>query len=91
MKNLKKRKNLISALFSTQTLTDDWPDALDSFTGLVTKKCTKLGKTSENLILSRGLSHIKITLWYLMHGVISFSFYNAMPIGRFAPIRLIHE
>ena len=67
--NLKKKwrkKHQISALFSTQTPPEDWPDALDHLTiGLVAKKYTKLGKTSENLILSQGLSCIKIPLWYL--------------------------
>ena len=43
-----------------QTPFDDWPDALDHLTiGLVANEYTKLGKTSENLILSLGLSHIK--------------------------------
>ena len=50
---LKKRKNQVSALFSIQTPPVDWPDALDRLTiGLVANKYTKLGKTSENLILS---------------------------------------
>ena len=63
LKNLKEKKNQISALFSTQTPPDDWPDALDHLTiGLVANKYTKLGKTSENLILSLGLSYIKIPL-----------------------------
>jgi hypothetical protein len=44
----------MSALFSTQTPPDDWPDAI----GLVANKYTKLGKTSENLILSLGLSYL---------------------------------
>ena len=58
-----RKKNQISALFSTQTPPDDWPDALDHLTiGLVANKYTKLGKTSENLILSQGLSYIKIPL-----------------------------
>ena len=58
-----RKKNQISALFSTQTPPDDWPDALDYLTiGLVANKYTKLGKTSENLILSLGLSYIKIPL-----------------------------
>jgi hypothetical protein len=36
---------------------DDWPDAIDHLTiGLVAKKYTKLGKTSENLILKPGIS-----------------------------------
>ena len=52
LKNLKKKKNQISALFSTQTPPDDWPDAVDRLTiGLVANEYTKLGKTSENLIL----------------------------------------
>ena len=60
-----RKKNQISALFSTQTPPDDWPDALDRLTiGLVANKYTKLGKTSENLLLSQGLSYIKIPLCY---------------------------
>ena len=39
----KKKKNQISALLSTQTPLDDWPDALDCLTGLVAYKHTKLG------------------------------------------------
>ena len=59
-----RKKNLISGLFSTQTPPDDWLDALDRLTiiGLVANKYTKLGKPSENLILSHGLSYIKIPL-----------------------------
>jgi hypothetical protein len=58
-----RKKNQISALFSTQTPPDDWPDSLDHLTiDLVANKYTKLGKTSENLILSLGLSYIKIPL-----------------------------
>ena len=58
-----RKRNQISALFSTQTPPDDWPDALDHLTiGLVANKYLKLGKTSENLILSLGLSYIKIPL-----------------------------
>ena len=65
MKNLKK-KNQISALFSTQRPPDDWLDALDHLTiGLVANKYTQLGKTSENLLLSQGLSYIKIPLCYV--------------------------
>ena len=61
----KKKKNQISSLFSTQTPPDVWPDALDRLTiGLVANKYTKLGKTSENLILSLGLSYLKIPLCY---------------------------
>jgi hypothetical protein len=52
-----RKKNLFSALFSTQTPLDDWPDALDHLTiGLVANKYTKLGKTSENLILKPNAS-----------------------------------
>ena len=55
----KKKKNQISALFSTQTPPDDWPDAIDHLTiGLVANKYVH--KTSANLILSQGLSYIKI-------------------------------
>jgi hypothetical protein len=58
-----EEKKQISALFSTQTTLDDWPDAIDHLTiGLVANKYTKLGKTGENLILSLGLSYIKIPL-----------------------------
>ena len=58
-----RKKNQISALFSTQRPPDDWPDALDHLAiGLVANKHTKLGKTSENLLLSHGLSYIKIPL-----------------------------
>jgi hypothetical protein len=57
------KKNQMSVLFSTQTAPDDWPDALDHLTiGLVANRYTKLGKISENLILSLGLSYIKIPL-----------------------------
>ena len=57
------KKSQISALFSTQTPLDDWPDAIDHLIkGLVANKYTKLGKTSENLTLSLGLSYIKIPL-----------------------------
>jgi hypothetical protein len=53
----------ISALFLTQRPPDDWPDALDNLAiGLVANRYTKLGKTSEILLLSQGLSHIKIPL-----------------------------
>ena len=58
-----RKKGQISALFSTQTPSDDWPDAIDQLTiDLVAKRCTKLGKTGEHLILSLGLSYIKIPL-----------------------------
>jgi hypothetical protein len=43
---------------------DDWPDSLDHLAiGLVANKYTKLGKTSENLLLSQGLSYINLPLW----------------------------
>ena len=58
-----RKKNQISALFSTQTPPDDWPDALDHLViGLVANEYSKLGKTSENLLLSQGLFYIKIPL-----------------------------
>ena len=58
-----RKKNQISALFSTQRPPNDWPDALDHLAiCLVANKHTKLGKTSENLLLSQGLSYIKIPL-----------------------------
>ena len=61
--NLKEKKNQISALFSTQRPPYDWPDALDHLAiGLVANKYTKLGKTSEILLLSQGLSYMKIPL-----------------------------
>ena len=83
-----RKKNKISAQFSTKILTDDWPDALDSLTiGLVPSKCTKIGKTSENLILSRGLSYTKIPLWYLMHGVISFFLLQCNANRSFCPYK----
>ena len=65
-----RKKNRISALFSTQRLPDDWPDVLDHLAiGLVANKYTKLGKTSENLLLSQGLSYIKILLCYFNPGL----------------------
>ena len=58
-----RKKNQISALFSTQRPLDDWPDALDHLAiGLVANKYTKLRKTSETLSLSLGLSYMKIPL-----------------------------
>ena len=43
-----RKKYQISALFSTQTPPDDWPDAIAHLTiGLVANKCTKLRKTSQ--------------------------------------------
>ena len=65
LEKLERKKNQISALFSTQRPPDDWPDALDHLTiGLVANKYTKLGKTSETLLLSLGLSYMKIPLCY---------------------------
>ena len=61
----KKKSNQILALFSTHRPPDDCPDALDHVAiGLVANKYTKLVKTSENLLLSQGLSYIKIPLCY---------------------------
>ena len=57
----KKKKKKISALFSTQTPPDDWADAVDCRFGCY-NKYTKLGKISEKLVLSLGLSYIKIPL-----------------------------
>ena len=58
-----RKKNQVSALFSTQTPPDDWPDALDHLViSLVANKYTKLGKTNEDLLLSPGLSYVKISL-----------------------------
>ena len=57
------KKSQISALFSTQTPLDDWLDAIDHLIkGLVANKYTKLGKTSETLLLSLRLSYVKIPL-----------------------------
>ena len=56
---------LLSA-FLTQRPPDDWPDALDHLAiGLVANKYTKLAKISEILLLSLGLSYMKIQLCYL--------------------------
>ena len=61
--NFERKKNQISALFSTQRHPDDWPDALDHLAiGLVANEYTKLVKTSETLLLSQGLSYMKIPL-----------------------------
>ena len=58
-----ERKSQISALFLTQKPPDDWSDALDHLAiGLVANKCTKLAKISEILLLSLGLSYMKIPL-----------------------------
>ena len=58
-----RKNHQISALFSTQRPPDDSPDALYHLAiGLVANKYTKLGKNSENLLLSHGLSYIKIPL-----------------------------
>ena len=63
--NFERKKRQISALFFTQRPPDDWSDALDHLAiGLVANKYTKLGNRSENLILSQGLSYIKILLCY---------------------------
>ena len=44
----------------------DWPDALDHLAiGLVANEYTKLGKTSETLLLSQGLCYMKIPLCWL--------------------------
>ena len=61
-----KKKSQILAPFLTQKPPDDWPDALDHLAiGLVANKCTKLAKISEILLLSLGLSYMKISLCYL--------------------------
>ena len=58
-----EKKSQSSALFLTQRPHDDWPDALDHLAiGLVANKCTKLAKISEILLLSLGLSYMKIPL-----------------------------
>jgi hypothetical protein len=63
-----RKKSQISALFSTQRTSVDWPDALDHLAiGLVANKYTKVGKTRDTLLLSLGLSYMKIPLWYLPH------------------------
>ena len=54
-----RKKNQTSA----QRPPDDWLNALDHLAiGLVANKYTKLGKTSETLLLSHGLSYMKIPL-----------------------------
>ena len=59
----RKKKHQISVLFSTQRPPNGWPDALDHLDiGLVANKHTKLGKTSENVLLSLRLCYIKIPL-----------------------------
>ena len=66
-----RKKNQISALFSPQRPPDDWPDDLDHLViGLVANKYTNLGKTSEKLLLSQGLSYIKISLCYLGYEIL---------------------
>ena len=58
-----RKKSQISALFLTKRPPNDWPDALDHLAiGLVANKCTKLAKISEILLLSLGLSYMKIPL-----------------------------
>ena len=58
-----EKKGQISALFLTQRPPDDWPDALDILViSLIANKCTKLEKISEILLLSLGLSYMKIPL-----------------------------
>ena len=58
-----RKKGQISALFLTNRPPDYWPDALDHLAiGLVANKCTKLAKKSEILLLSLGLSYMKIPL-----------------------------
>ena len=60
-----ERKNSqISARFLTQRPPDDMSDALDHLAiDLVADKYTKLAKISEILLLSLGLSYMKIQLW----------------------------
>ena len=58
-----ERKKRNFALFLTQRPSHDWPRALDRLAiGLVANKCTKLAKISEILLLSLGLSYMKIPL-----------------------------
>ena len=60
-----RKKNQISALFSTQRPSD----ALDYIArGLVDNKYTKLGKISRTLLISQGLSNMKIPLCYYHSG-----------------------
>jgi hypothetical protein len=55
----------MSALFLTQRTSDNLPDALDHLAiDLVANKYTKLEKISEILLLSLGLSYMKIPLCY---------------------------
>ena len=66
LNNLEKfgrKKGQISVLFLTQRPLDEWPNAVDHLAiGLVANKYTKFGKTSENVLLSQGLSYLKIPL-----------------------------
>jgi hypothetical protein len=56
-----RKKSQISALFLTQRPCDAWPDTLDHL-AIGLDKCTKLAKISEILLLSLGLSYMKIPL-----------------------------
>ena len=69
---MKEKKSQISALFLIQRPPDDWPDAFDLLAiGLVANKCKKLAKISEILLLSLGLSYMKIPLCsrYVIHNM----------------------
>ena len=58
-----RKKNQISALFSTQTPPDEWPDALDCLAiGLDANKCTKLGKLTKKLLLKPPLPSTVLVL-----------------------------
>jgi hypothetical protein len=65
LNNFENFERKFLALFSTQRPPDDWPDALDHLSiGLDANKYTKLGKTSETLLHSQGMSYMKSPLWY---------------------------
>ena len=54
---------------------------------VVARKINNLGKAIDVLILSRGLSLMKIPLWYLMHGVISFFLLQCNANRSFCPYK----
>ena len=59
----RKKKKSNSALFLTQRPPDAWPDALDHLAiGSIADKCTNLARISKILLLSLGLSTMKIPL-----------------------------
>ena len=53
---IEKKKNQISALFSTQRPLGDWPDGLDHLAiGLVANLYTKLEKSKWKFVISSGV------------------------------------